>query len=398
MICKNEHNILRRYIDSMEDLTDSYTIEFFTLDELSANIYHYKQNFNENNGRSVIVDYLLISIQIIQPLQHSDILKKVKRIVEPTIISLNSIGNHRNKKQDKLLKTSKEQPTKSIVTVDKKLKSPVSQDTTPTISNHVFPPIRIPNTSPVRLRSSISLKTLPNIGENVSRSSRSFMYKPNRLNKQSSTLPSASTTRSSDLTDNFTFLTNLFRSGLHSDIIIRYQDRQWNLHKSILSSRSIYFNQYFATSKESEVDLTNDHEITSAIILDKMFLFLYTNQYTSDKLPQSIHLLFKSSIKYGIDSLTLLCLQDMCNTQNLNINTAASLLIALYQASKDPYEKYHSNDYLIQIKNFKQNILRFIQLHSREVLLSPQWKLLEKQYPVLVHDVLEFVVFEKIDE
>jgi pantothenate kinase-related protein Tda10 len=129
-----------------------------------------------------------------------------------------------------------------------------------------------------------------------------------------------------------------------------------------------------------------------------MFLFIYTNQYTSEKLPRSIQLLFQLSIKYGIDSLTLLCLQDMCNLQNININTAANLLIAVHQAMNDPYEKYHSNDYLIQIKNFKQTILRFIHLHSREVLLSSQWKLLEKQYPVLIHDVLEFMVFEKIDE
>jgi hypothetical protein len=221
------------------------------------------------------------------------------------------------------------------------------------------------------------------------------MYKPIRINKQSSTIPSASTANSLDLIDNFTFLTNLFRSGLHSDITIRYQDHQWNLHKSILSIRSIYFNQYFANSKESELNLSDNNESVSSTILDKIFLFLYTNQYKSEKHPR---LLFQSSIKYGIDTLTLLCLQDMCNQQNLNINTAANLLIALDQAIKGPYEKYHSNDYLIQIKNFKQIILRFIQLHSREVLLSSQWKLLEKHYPYLVHDVLEFVVFEKIDE
>jgi len=126
-----------------------------------------------------------------------------------------------------------------------------------------------------------------------------------------------------------------------------------------------------------------------------MFLFIYTNQYQSEK---SSRLLFQLSIKYGINILTLLCLQDLCNQQNLNINTAANLLILLHQANNGPYEKYHSNDYLIQIKNLKQIILRFIQLHSREVLLSLQWKLLEKNYPYLVHDVLEFVVFEKIDE
>ena len=88
----------------------------------------------------------------------------------------------------------------------------------------------------------------------------------------------------------------------------------------------------------------------------------------------------------------------MCNTQNLNINTAALLLIAIHQALTGIYEKYHSQDYISQIKNLKQVVLRFIQFHSREVLLSSQWKFLEKHYPSLVHDVLEFVVFEKIVE
>jgi maltooligosyltrehalose synthase len=108
--------------------------------------------------------------------------------------------------------------------------------------------------------------------------------------------------------------------------------------------------------------------------------------------------MFEGAVKYGIDVLALLCLQDMCNTQSLNINTAALLLICLHQALNGSYEKYHSNDYKIQIKNLKQTVLRYIQSHSREILLSSQWKLLEKHYPSLVHDVLEFVVFEKIVE
>jgi len=104
------------------------------------------------------------------------------------------------------------------------------------------------------------------------------------------------------------------------------------------------------------------------------------------------------SIKYGIDTLTLLCLQDMCGAQSLNVNTAALLLICIHQALTGPYEKQHSKDYINQIKSLKQVVLRFIQFHSREVLLSSQWKLLEKHYPSLIHDVLEFVVFEKIVE
>ncbi|CAF1155361.1 unnamed protein product [Rotaria sordida] len=409
IICQKEHHILRRYIESMEDLTDNYTIEFFTLDELSTNIYSYKQNFNKNNGRLVTIDYILLSIQIIQPLQDFNILKKIKRINEPTIISLNTTGKISHKKEENLLKSPKEQHTKSIIVDHKKLKSPVSQENTiitsddTRIRNHILPPIRIPNNSPIRLRSSASVQILPTIRDNNIQSSNLFLYKPIQLNKQSSTITSASTKTYSDLTDNFTFLINLFRSGLHSDIIIYYHDHQWNLHKSILSIRSIYFNQYFLNSNISELNLSDDNEILSSIIFDKMFLFLYTNQYILEKLPnlslfETIRLLFNLSIKYGIDTLTYICLQDMCNTYNLNINTAAYLLIAFHQAMNGPYEKYHSNDYLIKIKNLKQIILRFIQLHSREVLLSSQWKLIEKHYPYLVHDVLEFVVFEKIQD
>ncbi|CAF3780196.1 unnamed protein product, partial [Rotaria sordida] len=130
IICQKEHHILRRYIESMEDLTDNYTIEFFTLDELSTNIYSYKQNFNKNNGRLVTIDYILLSIQIIQPLQDFNILKKIKRINEPTIISLNTTGKNSHKKEENLLKSTKEQHTKSIIVDHKKLKSPVSQENT----------------------------------------------------------------------------------------------------------------------------------------------------------------------------------------------------------------------------------------------------------------------------
>ena len=280
----------------------------------------------------------------------------------------------------------------------------------------------------------------PNIHENLNRSPRSFQNKQIRFASQSrlrsldrfnqnslhpSSLPSPSTTiTSTEIPDNFVFLTNLFRTGLHSDVTIRNGDRQWNLHKSILSARSIYFNQYFASSTNSELDLSRDNETPSSIILDKIFFFLYTNQYNSINSPiqtpspatdkkrrrsstvttttantsfDTTRLMFEGAVKYGVDVLALLCLQDMCNTQNVNVNTAALILICFHHALNGLYEKYHSNDYISQVKNLKQIILRFIQLHSREVLLSSQWKLLEKRYPSLVHDVLEFVVFQKID-
>ncbi|CAF3400601.1 unnamed protein product [Rotaria sp. Silwood1] len=490
MICKNEHNVLRRYTQSFEDLADNYTMEFFSLDELSTNVYSYRHDFNETNGRFFTIDYLLFSIQIVQPLQRSSVPKNIKRVVEPTMISLNSNGNIQNKgstthgikssRDQRVSSVMKTEPKRisSVLKMNNKMRSPeqhgVTRENTVATTgenqmpswgdpfsdeprgNHIFPPIISRNQqnrvspdqmihSPIRFQSSNELKTFPNIQENLYRSPRLFQNKQIRFASQSrlrsldrfnpnsnhaSTLPSPSTTTAStEVPDNFIFLTNLFRSGLHSDITIRCRDRQWNLHKSILSARSIYFNQYFATSNESELNLLDDNETPLSNILDKIFFFLYTNQYTSlnssNQSPSPLtdkkrrrssattttttitaantsfdttRLIFQGAIKYGIDVLTLLCLQDMCNAHNININTAALLLICLHQALTDVYAKFHSTDYTSQVKNFKQIILRFIQLHSREVLLSAQWKLLEKHYPALVHDVLEFVVFEKIDE
>jgi hypothetical protein len=142
IICKYEHNILRRYTQSFEDLADNYEVEFFSLDELSANIYTYRHDFNENNGRFFTIDYLLFTVQIVQPLQRADVPKSIKRVVEPTIISLNSIGNVQSKGPGHLLKSSKEQrrasvaktETKrigSVLKTDKKVESPEQRNFSP---------------------------------------------------------------------------------------------------------------------------------------------------------------------------------------------------------------------------------------------------------------------------
>lgn len=123
IICQKDHNVLRRYNDSIEDLTENYSVEFFTLDELSANIYKYKEN--ENNGRSESIEYLLISIRIVQPYRPSKKSKQAQPLPEPTVISLNNTGNVRQKKP------VKEKRTKSTVAKKREVESPrksTSQD------------------------------------------------------------------------------------------------------------------------------------------------------------------------------------------------------------------------------------------------------------------------------
>lgn len=118
--CKYEQNVLRRYTQSYEDLMDNYTIEFFTLEELAANVYKYRHDFNENNGRFFTIDYLLFNIQIVQPLQKANVPKSIKRVVEPTVISLTSTGKIQSKGPGQLLKATREARRASVAKIDTK--------------------------------------------------------------------------------------------------------------------------------------------------------------------------------------------------------------------------------------------------------------------------------------
>jgi len=125
LVCKYEHQILRRYTESFEDLTDNYTLEFYSLDELVENIYTYRHDFNENSGRYFTIEYLLFTVQIVQPLHHLDVPKSIKRVVEPTIISLNSVGNVQSRGPSHLLKSSKEKRSTSVVKIETKRASSI---------------------------------------------------------------------------------------------------------------------------------------------------------------------------------------------------------------------------------------------------------------------------------
>jgi hypothetical protein len=104
-------------------------MEFFNLEELSANIYTYRHDFNEKNGRFFRIDYLLFTVQVVQPLQPTNVLKSIKRVVEPTIISLNNGGNVQSKTPGHLLKSSKEQRRTSVAKTDiKRILSVIKRD------------------------------------------------------------------------------------------------------------------------------------------------------------------------------------------------------------------------------------------------------------------------------
>lgn len=131
IICKNEHNVLRRFMPDFQDLEDNYTFEFFTLEELASNIYTYRHDYSQRHGRYFTVEYLLLQIRIIQPLQPADLPRYIKRVQEPTVISLKSTGKLHSKSPGRLLKSELKEPRAvSVAKVKPKPIPPVLKSTT----------------------------------------------------------------------------------------------------------------------------------------------------------------------------------------------------------------------------------------------------------------------------
>lgn len=423
IICKNDKNVLRRFSTDFEDLSDNFTVEFYSLEQLVQHIYVYRQDFSEFHGRFLTTEYLLFSIQIVQPLFNQEIFKSVQRLIEPTVFSLNSKTKVRSalksptkiRRAASVLRRDDEFPTvfdrsewkRTLGNAEKRSTSQQNSarlweenSEVSTFSNRkVFPKI-----SPTRLQAKTTASNLRDNSIKTPRSNLSKNNEPSSLPSRLKPIENSFPPIVEDLNENFDFLTLLFRQGLHSDVKIVNHERQWNLHKSILSTRSNYFRELFDKSDSDKIDLSNEKDFVSSQIVDRVFLFLYTNQYVScvgspnKNLTnfETIHAIFQAALKFSVDSLVLLCLQDLCHPQNVTIFSSPLILICLHQATVDPFENLHSNEYKIQIDRFKQSILRFIENHSREILLSSQWKQLEQNYPTLVHDVLQFVVFQKL--
>ncbi|CAF0883263.1 unnamed protein product, partial [Didymodactylos carnosus] len=332
--CKKDNQVLRKFTQSFEDLSENYITEFFTLDELSTNIYKYCYEFNENNGRFFTIEYILLSIQIVQQLSKHDFPRTVKRIIEPTMISLTQNGTVQTKGvarmiNHKSLTTGTKQTevdrsisrgntmtrTASVLyhentksperknghasrenfndkqfvadTWSEQIKAPpplsnkweqyfdesiqqkqleqngdqthisrLEQYSKQTSHDQLFPSIVSKNHYTSNGNSSSSseyrynhteMKSLADIHEKLSKSPQQNQKSPRlTVNKQTRfaqpsrlsantairrrssdtnpPLPSISFSSTWDLPENFTFLSNLFHSGLHSDVTLKKQD------------------------------------------------------------------------------------------------------------------------------------------------------------------------------
>lgn len=150
----------------------------------------------------------------------------------------------------------------------------------------------------------------------------------------------------------------LFRSGKFSDLKIKLSNREFDVHRCILSSVSEVFERMFSSDMlETRSNTLEINDISDEICYE-MLRFIYCRQVENLE-ANALDLLYAAD-KYAIEDLKLLCIQTLIET--FTFESAAEMLI-------------RANIY--NSKLLKDNLLLFIKNYSREVFATEQWKQLE---------------------
>lgn len=109
-------------------------------------------------------------------------------------------------------------------------------------------------------------------------------------------------------------LERLFKNSEFSDVTVKAGKKTFELHKCILSSRSIVFEAMFRTDMEeknkNEVNITD----IESEVLEHLFQFIYTGKV--DKIDHLVFQLHNAAEKYCIDGLKKICVKTIGNNIN----------------------------------------------------------------------------------
>lgn len=158
---------------------------------------------------------------------------------------------------------------------------------------------------------------------------------------------------------NFSLTKQLFQNGKFSDIKIKVSQREFHVHRCILSLASEVFERMFHSDMiETRSNLIEITDLTEEIC-EEMLRFIYCNEIQNLDL-NALDLLYAAD-KYAIEHLKNLCIQTLIDT--FTYESAAEMLI-------------RANIY--NSKLLKDNLLVFIKTYSKEVFATEQWKQLER--------------------
>ncbi|KAJ8680833.1 hypothetical protein QAD02_016620 [Eretmocerus hayati] len=151
---------------------------------------------------------------------------------------------------------------------------------------------------------------------------------------------------------------HLFESGKYSDITFVINKQKLQLHKSILSSRSVVFSAMFDHDFKENSSNTVYIDDQTFEVMREFFRYVYCAK-VNDMENHMVELLMTSN-KYAIDGLKLLCEQSLIGS--LKIQNALEFLAL-------------ANRY--RAKNLETQCLKFIAANAKEIVKLPTFDINE---------------------
>ena len=109
----------------------------------------------------------------------------------------------------------------------------------------------------------------------------------------------------------------LLQQGTHSDVTIVVEDKEFKVHKSILSARSPVFEKMFQHSMEENIRNRVRIEDLDSEVVHEMLTFIYTGN--APNIKDKVEALFYAADRFALDHLKILCEEELCSklkTQN----------------------------------------------------------------------------------
>lgn len=165
----------------------------------------------------------------------------------------------------------------------------------------------------------------------------------------------------------------LFEQANFSDVTLTCGNREFKMHKSILSARSAVFSAMFESQMLEGISNKVQIEDVDPDVMKEVLRFIYTGK--SNSIDKMADLLLAAADKYALERLKALCEEALCN--NLDIENVADTLILA---------DCHS---AVQLK---YQAIEFINNHATEVIETSGWKMMIEKQPHLVAETFKALV------
>lgn len=168
-------------------------------------------------------------------------------------------------------------------------------------------------------------------------------------------------------------MSELFENSNFSDVTLTCGNKEFRMHKAILSARSAVFSAMFDSQMLEGISNKVNIEDVDPETMSEVLRFIYTGKLS--KIEKMADLLLPTADKYALERLKSLCEESL--SSNLDIeNVADTLILAdLHNAS--------------QLKN---QAIEFIKAQASEVIETVSWKNMVKNYPHLVAEAFKALV------